>query len=404
MGKIFANNFNKILMILYVVLSIGIVILVNKSIEDEVKYYKLDVNTNLSQKIHTEVATLIDEKKDATLAMAISLASNDIFKVALKKNDSSSISLKNISNDFRDNTVFKNIWLQILDKNGRSFLRSWTDKKGDDLSFREDVKVILKDKQIRTTLSVGRFSISFKSMVPIVENGELLGVFEIISHFNSIEKKLAQSGYSSLVLVDKKFEKQLTNSITKTFINGYYVANFEPNAELMGILTKSGVERYVENNQPYYTFDENHIILVDTIFSNEKEAIGYIVVYSPNGEKQGDIEHIKIVNYLYGFFGFLVLSLIFALLIDKEKLVAKLNDYGYNIKIITFMFVFFILFVGILYIFLEYEKESKLEQYLLNITKENEKIFNQIYHKYYDISTLIYKTKIDTQEVKNILR
>lgn len=320
MNTILQNNFNKLLILLYIILSIGIVIFTYQSTKNQIFSYKLQQNASLSQNIHTEVATLITEKKDATLAMAISLASNNIFKNALKNNNNQDINLEEIVNNYGRYTVFQNIWLQILDKNGKSFARSWTDKTGDDLSFREDVKVILQDKQTRTSISVGIFSISFKSMVPIMDNGELIGVFEIISHFNSIEKKLSQSGYSSLVLADKKFEKQLTNNITNTFLDGYYVANFEPNNKMIEALKEVGIEKIIKNNRPYYEYQDNHIFLSDTIFDSENEAIGYIIVFAPNGISSYDIDKIYIIQYLYGFIGFLILSLIFVLLLDKKTL------------------------------------------------------------------------------------
>lgn len=403
MNKIFKNNFNKLLLVLYIILFMGILFFVNQSTKKQVQTYKLQQNTNLSYNIHTEVSTLINEKKDATLAMAISLASNDLFKTALKNNSYEDISLKDITNNYENHTVFKNIWLQILDKNGKSFLRSWTDKKGDDLSFREDVKMILNDKQIRTTISVGIFSISFKSMVPILENGELLGVFEIISHFNSIERKLFQSGYNSIVVADKKFEKQLTNSITKTFVDGYYVANFEPDIKVIEVVKEIGIDNIIKNEKLYYEYQNDYVLISDTILNDEKEVIGHVIVLAPNGISEFDIDKIYLINYLYGFIAFLVLNLIFILLIDKKDISKNLNNYNYNTKIIFYMIIFFIAVAFLLYYFLEYEKNSKISDFLDSTTKENEKIYSQIYSKYSDISTIIFKTKIDTQEVKNIL-
>lgn len=403
MNKIFKNNFNKLLILLYVVLFFGIIVFINQSIKNQVQEYKLQENTNLSQRIHTEVGTLIEEKKEATLAMAISLASNDLFKTALKNNNHTDISLKDITNNYKDHTLFKNIWLQIIDKNGKSFLRSWTDQRGDDLSFREDVKIILQDKQIRTTVSVGIFSISFKSMVPIIENGQLLGIFEIISHFNSIERKLSERGYNSIVLADKKFEKQLTNSITKTFMDGYYVASFEPDKKIIEVLHEIGIENIIKNNNLYSEYQDKHILIHDRITNNKNETIGYIIVLAPHKISSFDINKIYLINYLYGFIAFLVLNLIFVLLLDKKNIVQKLNDYGYNTKIVLYMIIFFVSVALFLYQFLEYEKNSKITEFLEQTSNENKKIYSQIYNKYRDLSTIIFKTKIDTQDVKKIL-
>jgi two-component system sensor histidine kinase/response regulator len=240
-------------------------------------------------------------------------------------------------------------------------------------------------------------------MVPIIDKGEFLGVFEIVSHFNSIEKKLSLSGYNSIVVADKKFEKQLTNSITKTFVDGYYVANFEPDIRVIEVVKEVGIENIIKNNKLYYEYKDNHILLTDTIFSYENEHIGHIIVLAPNGISSFDIDKIYLIHYLYGFIAFLVLSLIFVLLLDKKNFMQKLNDYNYNAKLILYMIIFFLTIALLLYQLLKYEENSKINEFLQLTSKENKKIYSQIYNKYNDLSTIIFKTKIDTQDVKNIL-
>jgi PAS domain S-box-containing protein len=402
--KLFQNRFNQVLSVVFFICVIALVYITYNTIKLKTNEFSQEKRLALSTKIDTEVSTLILEKKDATLAMAISLASNDIFKNALKKKNPSSISLKEISNEYKKNTVFQNIWLQIIDKEGKSFSRSWTNKTGDDLySLREDVRVLLKEKKIRTTISVGKFSISFKSMVPIFDKDEFLGIFEVISHFNSIEKKLSSFGYDSVVLVDKRFKKQLTRNISKTFIDGYYVANFNPNRYLVEILRKEDLEDILLDQDIFYEYDQNSIFVVSTIFNNGNEAIGYMVVLANDGVSQNEIASIRILHILYGLLAFLILSGIFALLLDKQKIIEKISDYGYNKKITLFMLLLFIFFAILLYIFLEYEKKSKIDQFLKNITNQNVKIYNQVYNKYKDLSTLIFQTRVNTQQIQEIL-
>ncbi|MGM0520073.1 MAG: ATP-binding protein, partial [Campylobacterota bacterium] len=404
MKKLFKNRFNQTLLVAYFVSIIIIGYMTNSSIQSKIETYKEEKRVSASNKIHSEMSTLILEKKDATLAMAISLASNDIFKNALINKNSSTVDLKDISKEYKQNTVFQNIWLQIIDKEGKSFTRSWSDKKGDDLySLRRDVKVMFKDKKIRTSISVGKFSISFKSMVPIFHKDEFLGVFEVISHFNSIEKKLASKGYDSIVIVDKKYQKQLAkNSISKTFIDGYYVANFQPNNYILDILRKQDIKKLLDKNL-YHKYGENKIFVVSKIFSDKDMPIGYMIVLANDGVSSSDINSIRTLHTLYGLLFFLLLSSIFIFLLDKDKFVKKINDYRYNIKITIFTGVFFLFFLGFLYFFLEYEKKSKIEQFLKNTTSENSKIYNQFYDKFEDLASVIFHAKIDTNEVKRIL-
>ena len=371
----------------------------------KVENFKSEKENALAHKIHTEVQTLIDEKSDTTLAMAISLATSEIFQKALIEGDASIIDLAGISSDYRDNTVFKNIWLHIIDSEGRSFSRSWTDKVGDNLyDIREDVRIIFADKQIRTTISVGLFSVSFKSMVPIYNGDEFLGVFEVISHFNSIEKKLQSSGYESLMLVDKRFEQQLLRSITKTFIDGYYVANFEPNFSLVERVKKMGVESLVLGAQLYKRYNDSHIVTTNTIFSAESEPIGYFVVFAPKPYSQSEIDALVMMQVLYSIIALIVHSFIFLLLLDKQKFIQKFKDHSYNIRLIGILGSFFVVFVVSLYLFSEYEKRSKINEHLEKNSIENQKIYNQIINKYDNVSKLLFDAYIDTDEVKAILQ
>ena len=105
-----------------------IVFLTHTTIQNKTEAYKKEKRASIGSKIDSEISTLIFEKKDATLAMAISLSSNDIFKEALKNKTPSIINLGDITKEYKKNTVFQNVWIQVIDKEGRSFSRSWTDK------------------------------------------------------------------------------------------------------------------------------------------------------------------------------------------------------------------------------------------------------------------------------------
>ena len=55
---------------------------------------------------------------------------------ALLKNDTSLLKLDDFSKTLKKYSNFKNIWFQIIDKNGNSFYRSWAEHKNDSLIFR----------------------------------------------------------------------------------------------------------------------------------------------------------------------------------------------------------------------------------------------------------------------------
>ena len=236
-----------------IILIVGIIFIISDNISQ--KKIKLIFNEKYniySSKLNDEIESLIDSKKEMTLTIALSLAQETNLKKSLLENDSSNIDLKNFSKKLSEQTSFKNVWFHIVDKNGTSFYRSWIEKRGDSLvNVRLDVKKMLENPQIMSTISVGKFDMTFKSMVPIYDKKEFIGIFEIITHFNSIVKNLEKNDVGAVTLVDKKYKKQLTKAFTKTFLDDYYIANLDANEELLSYIQRKGTQSFFHNKSDY---------------------------------------------------------------------------------------------------------------------------------------------------------
>lgn len=122
---------------------------------------------------------------------------------------------------------YKNVWVQVINAQGISIARSWTNRAGDNLAnIRKDVREMIANPQNQATISVGHYDLSYKAMAPIYDqNNQFLGFLEMITHFNSIAEKLKAKGFESVVLVNEKFYSQLTHPFTNKFADKHYVAN-----------------------------------------------------------------------------------------------------------------------------------------------------------------------------------
>jgi len=404
MKRLIKPGVNRVLFPLYVVflalMLLGMYILKEHALDE----YKLQENKKLVQTFQKQLTNLIQEKQEATLAMAVSLAQNEQLIAAIVQNKHESLDLAKISKSYNLNTVYKNVWIQILDKDGKSFRRSWTENRGDDLAkVRNDVRRILQEKRLLSTISVGKYSISFKSMVPLFHKGEFIGVIELITHFNSIEKKLKKLGYETLVLADKRFEKSLTHSITQHFIDGYYVANFQLNHKFIKLIQKRGVEYFVGAKQEYLEEEHGHIVLKYTLYDSANDPLGYIFVLTNNTIDASVMSSIKVTYGLFSFILFLFLSAVFYLLFDKSTLGISVKTKTYNKKLLLLMSFLFIGFFLITYMLLQLEKEQKLQNFYLKHTKQKLYDYDHVYKKYKDIASLFFETKIDTPKIKEIL-
>ncbi len=276
------NNKSAILLFLFV--ATIFIIISNIALEKKIRVLKDEKFISVSKTTHEETKLLIDEKRNATLALAISLTYNDTLINAIQTSSIEKINLDEFSLSLRKNSDFKNVWFQIITNKGDSFYRSWVNKRGDSLlGIRSDVANMLKKPEIMTTISVGRYDMSFRSMVPIFsKNKELLGIVEVITHFNSIAKKIVKKGNEPIVLVDKKYKKQFIYPFTQLFVGDYYVANLNANPKYMKFITAKTMKHFLEHTKEYHTNKEiDSLIILYRLPDINGNDMGYIVLFKP---------------------------------------------------------------------------------------------------------------------------
>ncbi|QKJ24388.1 sensor histidine kinase [Poseidonibacter lekithochrous] len=233
--------------------------------------------TNHSSNIQDKINSLILKKKNATLALTITLADNkNILDIATNnlRNDE----LNKLSLLLRKETDFKNVWFQVINKDGVSIHRSWSEKRDDVISkVRPDLQEMLKNPKIKSTVSVGKYDITFKAMVPIYNNNEFVGIIESITHFNSISRGLRLSdNLEPIVIIDEKYTKQLKeNAFTKIFLQNHYVANLSVNKELLDYLRTQDLESFLSIEK--YKIDKDKLVVNTPITYGDKVFGSFLV-------------------------------------------------------------------------------------------------------------------------------
>ena len=177
-NNLFKDKFTNSVIII-IILIITIVLFMSKSTANKeiesIKYSNyVTFSNNIKHTIHTE----IENKKKINSLIAITLAKDLTLINALKTNNRSLIKLEEYIKQLDRLTDYKNIWFQLIDKNGKSFFRSWTKKYGDDmLKARIDIKKMIDSPKVMSTISVGKYAMTFKSMIPIYDKNQFLGIF-----------------------------------------------------------------------------------------------------------------------------------------------------------------------------------------------------------------------------------
>ena len=206
-------------------------------------------HNSISLNIQNKINFLIETKRNSTLAIALTLAENEKIQDVLLQDKNQNYDLNKLSEKLKKYTDFKNVWFHIIDTNGVSLYRSWTNDKNDKVkNFRLDLQEIFKKPEVKSTISVGVYDITFKSMIPIYKDAKFIGILECTTHFNSITSSIRDNHMlEPIILVDELFTNQLKdNSFTKIFLKNHYVANLSVSPEILKYLDSQNLEEFLK--------------------------------------------------------------------------------------------------------------------------------------------------------------
>jgi len=309
----------------------------------------------VAQQLQDKIQDAILLKKKATLAIALALAHQADLQNRINNNTIAKHYFDTIVQQFRENTLYKNIWIQVINRDGRSLLRSWTKKHGGNLlKIRNDITTIQKTKKPLNSVSVGEYDLSIKSMVPILDKGRLIAIFEVISHFNSITQVFKKDGLESVVIATKEQSQHIKHPFSKLFIDSYYVANFDANEDLLKLLQRYGVENIVK--KPYIV-TEDYLIAVSPLRDAKKRVVGYYFIFqkldtlSNRALERFFFEWVVLGLLFFSFLGaFITITLYFVVrkqkkyyknIIDSSKNIIVINDKNRILEVNKIFFKYF---------------------------------------------------------------
>ena len=224
-----------------------------------------------SKDMKGEFRNFVKNKSDSTLLIALSLSANESILGAVEHNNYKGVNFKKLTNVLNSSFIFSNIWFHIVKSDGTSFYKSWTDKRGENiLNIRKDIKKILRKPKVFSTISVGKYDMTFKAMVPMFDNKKFIGIVEVITKFYSIAKKMKICNNDLLIVVDKSYKKQLTIPYTKIFVGDYYIAYASKNRKLLNLVQKSSIEKYLKI--PTYIIDTKNSLLITTVHLSDVDG------------------------------------------------------------------------------------------------------------------------------------
>jgi len=310
-------------------------------IENRKENYQESIYQAEAYKMQKNVLELIETKEKATVAIALSLAKDSALKEYLKNDKLPLYYYKNIINSYKESTHYKNIWIQVIDKNLNSLYRSWTSEKDDNLHhIRKDLATALNSRKVIIGISSGKYDLTISAIVPIIEDSKVVGLLEVVSHFNSIAKQMEHFDISSIVLLDVNKSMKLEKPFTKIFLDKHYVANFNAPKEMLAHMKKVGVSKYTKL-QSLYIIEDDYLVSSIKLRCIHNEEIGdYIMIKKLSSISSTGVEFLFFKELTLGVLLFFIMIGIVILImfyyIRKQKIYYKdILDSSTNIIIIN---------------------------------------------------------------------
>jgi diguanylate cyclase (GGDEF)-like protein len=267
------------ILIIFGILGVVLIILANiqkdRLIDERYQSFSLEL------KHRTDA--LIQNKSDSLMLIAMALAADKYLQSAITQDDPKGLDLDRFSKRLRKESHLKNLWFQIVKPDGTSFYRSWTDRRGDNLlKVRSELPELLETPAVHNTISVGKFDMTFKAMVPIYENELFIGYLEVIGKFNSIAVKLMEDNIRSVILVDDRYREQLTFPFTNRFIDDFYIANLNARPADIEFIKAAGLKHFTDRyDTPHVARFNDELVVHFTLPDEHGKKMASMIMMLP---------------------------------------------------------------------------------------------------------------------------
>lgn len=293
-------------------------------IDNHIQNMTADRYREHSVNIRQNVETFIHAKQEAISYLSMALANDDLLKKALREKDHTLPDLQRFTSHLKQNTPIQDIWFQLIDTEGKSLYRSWTTQRADNmLDARMDISKMLERPDIMSTISTGKYDMTFKTMVPIYENGILLGIFESIADLDSIVERLDKSGWQSIVLVDKRYRDQLIHAAKEHFIDDYFISASKAQMKILEYMTSKGISHFIHPEDEYLIDRQNGLLSVHYHINDiAGEPMGYFLLF----RALENIDISRALQFRDELYLFSLLSLAMAYLLIRYLLIRRKNS------------------------------------------------------------------------------
>jgi PAS domain S-box-containing protein len=165
---------------------------------------------------------------------------------------------------------------------------------------------------------------TFKTMIPLYDNGKFVGIIEMISKFNSIARVLKKYDIEPLMVVHEDYTTRFIKPFTSLFIGNNYVANLNASKSLMKKVKIYGLKKLMYLEKPIL-FDK-YLVTTTQIKDIHGGEMGFFIFFFD--EKK--LDKSKIYNFRFEYSSQVIVAVViyvlFILFLLNKNYVGRLNE------------------------------------------------------------------------------
>ncbi|RBQ31534.1 response regulator receiver protein [Arcobacter sp. FW59] len=276
-------------------------------------YYLPNIN-NLTVNTYLEKSKLMREmfleevkkEQEKTTIFTYLIGQDSRIIESLKTNQTENLNYDIVMDFLHNNGDYKDIWFQIISKEGNIVYRSWSKTKNDNiLSFREDLKELVKNPKPTQAITSGISDLVFVTTQPVYDRaGVFIGFIELISHFNSVANTLKDNKIEPLFILSEEKSAIITEPFTNIFLGNNYIANLNASKDILNLVQEHKINNFIEI--------ENFISISQYLATNieikdvEGKSLGLFLMFLD----KKNIDYSNISNFQTQYLTFIIFSMI----------------------------------------------------------------------------------------------
>jgi len=268
--------------------------LIEREIERERKTIEKGLNLALQSKMDVGITNLVELSKNRELLEYIKDGDREgVFRL-----------FNDLDKAYKESTNYKGIKFHFITKELRSFVRSWSfENWNDDVSAVKEITDVASKKTVINSWVVGKAGFELRTMIPIYDNGEFLGVLTMAQGVGSISRDYEKEGVKYVLLVDKNVAQKSSAMMKNSTIREYVLPNDKWFSDEVKSFAKSVDVATIKDRG--FGFANGQFLVLYKMKDFEGNEIGYHLLGMDEKVVKESLESVKfILNIIYAVVAF----------------------------------------------------------------------------------------------------